>query len=335
MSTSTKFPGFCAAFAFSAARSVVAQGARVVVGDDHTARDATSQRVGSVRCRLDPAIILLRRGPDFRPRGRRAQHSRRGLDKGEPPHEELAVGVQPGQVQSNPAELLVLSRVRRPVENEALEVALRRLHFDAICHQTHDHVQRRALEHEELELRLVHRLEHALGELAALHRDDAERRALGDARTDARGSACRTLACRCRPDPAPKLALKSKVAAMLEVTVKCAGTPSRWRAMLSSSISHSVLARPCDRSRAPPDAMRPVRRNPKARAARRTAPLLSLMPTRRAPTRQRRTSSRLVDLHSCDLLPLVPASVTGGGRRGRALPGPRPAPVAAVVPAGG
>jgi hypothetical protein len=163
----------------------VGHGARVVVGDHHPAGHAPAELVEVGARHLSPAVVLLHRGPDLLRRRRATQAGPYGLRERQPADEELAVGIQPGEVQRDPAELLVLFGAAGPVQDESLEPTLRRLRLDSVRQQAHDHVDGRALEDEELEDALGDGREHALRELPSLDRHDAQCGILGRCRQDA------------------------------------------------------------------------------------------------------------------------------------------------------
>ena len=68
-------------------------------------------------------------------------------------------------MHGDPTELLVLRRMRGPVQDEPRERPLQGLHFDAVSRETHHHVNGRTLEDGELELRVLQRGQHPFNEL--------------------------------------------------------------------------------------------------------------------------------------------------------------------------
>src|SRR6476660_5302250 len=108
----------------------VAQRAWVVVGDDDSPRQAALQRVDAILCGRPPAEIFLEGLLDLSRRGGGAEPGLGRRQEGQPPDEEAPRGIEPGQMQGDPTELLVLRRMRRPVQDEPLERSLWGLHFD-------------------------------------------------------------------------------------------------------------------------------------------------------------------------------------------------------------
>src|SRR5262245_54121618 len=86
----------------------VAQRAWVVVGDDDPHSHAALQRVDAVLGHRPPAEILLQGLLYLRRRRGGAEPGLGRRQEGQPPDEEAPRGIEPGQMQGDPPELLVL-----------------------------------------------------------------------------------------------------------------------------------------------------------------------------------------------------------------------------------
>ena len=99
----------------------VAQGTRVVVGDHDPPRDAALQRVNAIPRDRPPSEILLEGILDVSRGWRGAEPGLGRLQEGQPPDEKAPSGIEIGQLQGYPTELLVLRRMDGPVQDEPRE----------------------------------------------------------------------------------------------------------------------------------------------------------------------------------------------------------------------